>query len=416
MATHHVFEYSPLRFKKGLKGYQPWFTARHFQALQAYHDERGGHQYFRLIGSGVQFVQYVGVMQVLDLTLEILPKTDKDEQQSTWHDVLVAMLRQTRKLKLDYLSEASLRFKHHSLLHLYFAEYLGQVNQLLKRGLVKQYRQESGNVLALKGALQFNQHISKNLVHKERFYTRHQVYDQDHFIHQVLRKALEIVSRLVKESLLSTEAHRTLFHFPEVSIGDINTQSLDKITITRKTEPYRKALAIARMIILNYSPDIKGGNQELFALLFDMNKLWEEYLYRQLLKAGVKVRYQNAKQFWLQRRLKPDMVIEEKGETYIMDAKWKVVYNGYPSDEDLRQVFAYNLKWEAKKGFLIYPRTNQSPSDFSGTYKIKAAETSCRIIYVDVLDVNKQLNTNLGSKLKAYLINDPDKDAKPKIS
>ena len=55
------------------------------------------------------------------------------------------------------------------------------------------------------------------------------------------------------------------------------------------------------MIILNYSPDIRTGQENMLTLYcFDMNKLWEEYIYRMLLKAnhdGITVSFQNKQSF-----------------------------------------------------------------------------------------------------------------------
>jgi 5-methylcytosine-specific restriction endonuclease McrBC regulatory subunit McrC len=55
------------------------------------------------------------------------------------------------------------------------------------------------------------------------------------------------------------------------------------------------------MIILNYSPDLINGGEHMLALLFDMNKLWEEYVFRMLLRSkrdDILVSSQNKQKFW----------------------------------------------------------------------------------------------------------------------
>ena len=50
------------------------------------------------------------------------------------------------------------------------------------------------------------------------------------------------------------------------------------------------------------------------ALLFDMNKLWEEYIYRMLLRSktgDLNISFQNKKYFWENRKIKLDLVIEK---------------------------------------------------------------------------------------------------------
>jgi 5-methylcytosine-specific restriction enzyme subunit McrC len=162
--------------------------------------------------------------------------------------------------------------------------------------------------------------------------------------------------------------------------------------------------------ILNYSPDIKGGNNDLFALLFDMNQLWEEFIYRQLLKiddSNSNVHFQNQKNFWESRKLRPDLIIEKDGQRMVLDTKWKIIDNAQPSDEDLRQIFAYNIYWEVNKGFLVYPKTSSSPLTTPGIYhkghKDGKDNMSCQVLYVDVVRdgmVNKRVGMDLFNNLQ----------------
>lgn len=102
--TIQVFEHSflPIEGK---------FEQRHFVALSklnAFHQ----YQYFDLKHNGVVFKQFVGVLQIEGLTIEILPKIDKSESESAenkfiWQGALIDMLRITRKLKVQKVGEAS---------------------------------------------------------------------------------------------------------------------------------------------------------------------------------------------------------------------------------------------------------------------------------------------------------------------
>lgn len=402
---YKVYEFSGLQYESGLKWHQPWFEERHYKALVDYHDNKGGSKYFSLMRSGVTFSQYVGVLQVHDLTLEILPKTDKEDEENVWHDVLLQMLRETRFLQLDYISEASLRYKRHSILHLYFMEFLHQVQLLIKRGLVKKYRKKSGNLNVLKGSIQFNEHITKNVIHKEKFFTKHQVYDHQHLLHQIILEALLILKNITTQSTIADEVNRTLFNLPEIERKVITEKTFKSLSFNRKTKPYKKAVEIAKMVILNYSPDIKGGNNDLFALLFDMNQLWEEFVYRQLIKiddADLSVHFQNQDNFWESRKLRPDLIIEKDGQRMVLDTKWKIIDNAQPSDEDLRQIFAYNIYWGVDKGFLVYPKTSASPSTSPGIYhkghKNGNDNMSCQVLYIDVVR-DGGINSEIGKEI-----------------
>ncbi len=351
-----VFEHSflPLEGK---------FEQRHFVALSKLNSLHN-YKYFDLKHNGIVFKQYVGVIQVDGLTIEILPKIDNDgKSEAVWQSALIEMLRVTRKLKVQQVGEADVNKQQIHLLDIYFEWFLNEVQLLLHQGLIKQYYKETSNVKALKGKLEFAGHISKNLVHKERFYTTHQVYDKDHLIHQVLYKALDIVEKCTKGNYLYSKCKTVQLDFPEVKTIAVNETTFTKLPKNRKTAPYDTALAIARLIILNYAPNVSSGSERMLALLFDMNSLWEEYILLRLKQAsnekGFTVIGQNSKGFWNNISIRPDIVLEkgmdENKQTFVIDTKWKNIDYSEPSTQDLRQMYVYNEYWKSSKAMLLYP-------------------------------------------------------------
>ena len=400
--TIQVFEHSflPIEGK---------FEQRHFVALSklnALHQ----YQYFDLKHNGIVFKQFVGVIQVDGLTIEILPKIDKYESESAenkqkWQSALIEMLRVTRKLKVQQVGEANVSKQSIHLLDIYFEWFLNEVQLLIHQGLIKQYYKETSNVKALKGKLEFAAHLSKNLVHKERFYTTHQVYDKDHLLHQVLGQALSIIASLSKGTYLYSKCKTTQLNFPEVTGIQANEATFSKIPKNRKTAPYETALAIARLIILNYAPNIKSGSEQMLALLFDMNVLWEEYILIRLKQIadekGFKVYGQNSKGFWKNISIRPDIVIEKENETFIIDTKWKNIDYSEPSTHDLRQMYVYNEYWDSKKAMLLYPsnKLNIEQQDFTPFSNDKHA---CSLVKISIFDSENKLNEKIGNTILGW--------------
>ena len=164
-------------------------------------NDKNNNEYFTGIRDGVKFTKYVGVIQIGSLTIEILPKADKKIQPNEadfnkWRNALLNMLAICRHIKVDSVSEASLNKRYYSLLELYFDLFLDEVIILLRQGLIKKYRKESSNTSALKGRILFSKNIQQNLIHQERFYTTHHVYDYEHTVNQILLKALNILSKI----------------------------------------------------------------------------------------------------------------------------------------------------------------------------------------------------------------------------
>ena len=390
-----VFEYQKLRYDDS--GY---FRKHHFDAMVKF-NELHQNKYFTIIHQGIRFGSYVGVIQIGGLTIEILPKADNNENadKNLWQNVLLNMLKICKHIQVESISETQLKKRHHSILDIYFELYLNEVERLVKKGMIKKYRKNQSNQKSLKGKLLFVQNIQQNLVHKEHFYCEHQVYDKNHLLHQILFKGLLVLKTFVNDSF-KDKLNRLLFEFQDFENINIQKKHFNKIIIDRKNNDYQKAIDIAKIIILNYSPSLNYGSENLLTLLFDMNTLWEEYIFRILQKHKtdeIEVSFQNSDKFWENKRIRPDIVLKTKNETFVIDTKWKIIEANNPSDDDLKQMFVYNLHWKAEKTLLLYPKTNQIDSNF-GTFHFDNLGKKCKLGFVDITNELTIKNSKIVAK------------------
>ena len=158
--------------------------------------------------------------------------------------------------------------------------------------------------------------------------------------------------------------------------------------------------------MLNFSPDIRSGRHHLFALLFDMNKLFEEYIFRRLKlleNDTLKVQRQTAKPFWQRRMIRPDLLLQIADKKYILDTKWKMLNNHTPSMEDLKQLYIYCQYFNAEQGVLIYPNihqlANKKAIPFQPTEK-EGPITKGQILFSNVLEETTGiLNHKIGPEI-----------------
>ena len=336
-----VFEYQKLRYDDS-----EIFRKQHIDAMVKF-NELHQNRYFTIIHKGIQFKNFVGVVQIGGLTIEILPKADNNERadENLWQNVLLNMLNVCKHIQVESISETQLKKRYRSILDVYFELYLTEIEKLVKKGLIRKYRKNLSNQNSLKGKLIFSKNIQYNSIHKERFCCEQQIYDKNHLIHQVLYRGLVILKSFVS-SHLKDKINRLLFEFHDFDKVAIQQKHFRSIIIDRKNRDYIKAIDIAKIIILNYSPSLNFGNDNLLTLLFDMNALWEEYIFRVLQKHtpdGVSVSFQNSHRFWENKRIRPDIVIKTQDESFVIDTKWKIIEFNNPSDDDLKQMFVYNL-------------------------------------------------------------------------
>jgi 5-methylcytosine-specific restriction enzyme subunit McrC len=347
--------------------------------------------------NGIRFTSYVGAIRVRDLVIEVLPKIDRvaENDHTRWQRILIQMLRDAGMLKVNETGVASLHLLRQSVLELYFILFVQECERLVHRGLVRRYRQTSGNLYVLKGALQFSRHVSQNIVHEERFYTRHTVYDHNNRFNQILYLTLEVIQLLNLSPALSGRIHSLMAFFPVVERQHPSEKLFETLPYSRNTEHYRQAMEIARMILLNYHPDIRSGNNHVLALMFDMNRVWEQWIGKQLMRhlPGWEVLHHPTRPFWTPEhggstiKLQPDFLLTSpSGQRLIIDTKWKLPNNNQPSEQDLRQIFAYNMLFHCQTGILLYPGYETHLR--RGTYCYYPNETSlnCHTLYLNIID------------------------------
>ncbi|PHR46550.1 MAG: restriction endonuclease [Fluviicola sp.] len=383
-----VYEHTSLKVDRTYDG--TTFTQELYEKFAQFFGD--GVPYFKLLRDGVRFNEYVGAIQIGDTLVEVLPKADKDNDSSDkakWQSALVDMMRAVNGFDVKAPSESSLNLKNNSVLDLYFEMFIDEVEKLLHKGLAKKYRKTEGNLTALKGSLVFSKQISMNLVHKERFYTKYTTYDKEHLLHIILYKTIILLAQINTNSRLISRVNSLLLNFPEMPNQKITEATFEKLSYNRKTQEYKRAIDIARLLLMQYHPNLSGGNKDVLALMFDMNNLWEQFVLISLKKSKrFKVRGQNSTGFWKRtngktRSIRPDIKIEMEGKNFILDTKWKNVKKK-PSIEDIRQMYAYHHYFEAEKVALVYPGDS---SLINGTFskikgKSEGSTLQCGLMFI----------------------------------
>jgi 5-methylcytosine-specific restriction enzyme subunit McrC len=388
MEAIKVFEYDCL--KVGEKN----FTQKHFEALAEFYEKQIAEKketFFNLGNKNVKFKQFVGVLKVGDLTIEVLPKIDrgKAENKGMWQKILLQMLIRSKTIPILPNNLAQLNAQKHTLFEAFIQLFLQEVERILADGLVKKYRSKEGNLNALKGRLMFGRHIAENIVHQERFYTTHTTYDTQHLLHQIIAKALRLIRQIGSEN--QPNLARILFDFPEMPDIKADETTFERVVYGRNTERYRQAMYWAKMLLLNYYPDVQNGHKEVFAIMFDMNKLWEKFVLAEMQRqlSDYEVNGQTSKTFWETKTVRPDIFLHKKDKpNIIVDTKWKIPKENTPSDEDLKQMFVYHLYFEADTTILLYPNNGVNKA-ISGKYKGDYKDKTLKMCYLDILDGDK---------------------------
>jgi len=404
-----VFEHQTLKVDETSN-----FKISHFNALEKY-GYKTKEKYFSIGNKRIKFNNYVGVIQAKNLTIEILPKADnKEDDQLTkdkWHDALILMLKECKLIKLNSVSNAKLKLKSASILDLYYDIFLSETEIIFKHGLRKSYRTIHENLNKVKGKILFTNHIRKNAFHKEKFFVEHKIFDADNKLNQILLKALVILKNIAHNPTHNIRINKLLLNLEGISEKNITEKWFDNLKFDRNTERYRQAINLAKLIILKYSPDLKGGNENVLAIMFDMNILYENYVFRKLKALQLdpnipilKVREQNRTPFWETRGLRADIVVETKDKHLVIDTKWKVLKDSKPSDADLKQMFVYNLHYDTDLSILLYPNTGIDTDEKKPFRNEKFKDLNCQVAFTNLFNEKGKLEKELGLKIYNELL------------
>jgi len=320
------------------------------------------------------------------------------------------------------LTAAHLRLRHASLFEIYLESFINEVREIVHQGLTRKYRCDDGNLPVLKGRLVFNQHVNRNLVHRERFYTAHQRYDRDNVFNRVLKEALTIAGRTSAGTHLASLANELLLFFEDVTPAKARVATFQRLRYGRNTERYKRAMTLAELIILNYVPDVQAGTRDVIAILFDMNELFERYVFAELNRAKgefaesrLRIHGQCSQVFWhcagMRKTIRPDITAEFTADgsarKLILDTKWKMPSDARPSDADLKQMYVYNLQFGASKSYLVYPQAAAHDDVFgrfaAGSVEKEAPAHGCGMWFVDLL-AGDRLDRQFGKQLCQWIV------------
>ena len=256
------------------------------------------------------------------------------------------MLRVALGLRLDQLPSASQQVGRSRLLDLIARAFLAALEPLLHEGLAKGYRSTRSNGSVFRGRLAIADHLRDNIARADRVFVEYQTFDHDIVVNRALACALDVLSTCAVSTSVALGVGGCLARFPDVDTATFNAMMFERIRLGRSTERYADALVYARMILAQQGPQLRAGRERVFALLFDMNLLWERYiavLLRRAAPAGLAINTQESHPFWRPashgaRRVRPDVVVRDDATADMLVIDTHGSEEGPPLRRDLSQM------------------------------------------------------------------------------
>ena len=354
----------------------PYLEQRLYDRLKRF-DQRGRAEKDRVFSWGdrsARTTQWVGVIQVPGLQVEILPKIDeadlngKDEKETQARSNLLYMLSVAGQVPVRERDVARLASRKASLSETLAAIFADRLRRELLRGPERAYIRREENLRKFKGKLLIAQQVLHNAAHRERFFCRFDEFSEDTLMNRIFRAACRVLLNATHTPSTQDRLRHCLLLLDGVEDVFVHDELFDQITITRQNERFADVLHFCRLILQGRSPTVRSGRGRSFSLLFDMNRVFEDFVTAFLKKQviphldGYRL-YPQAKS---QRRhlmrdgdrgvllLQPDILITSNDRQLILDTKWKQ-FSSMVGSDDLYQLYAYTKRYECHRSVLLYP-------------------------------------------------------------
>ncbi|WP_270615303.1 McrC family protein [Streptococcus salivarius] len=323
---------------------------------------------------GVKVIQpqnYVGVINIDNkVQIEILPKIDIGDDNEL-RKLFLKMLSSLKEFKGKSFKNAQLNDSKLPIYEVFIQMYLNEVQELLKKGLKSDYLTIEGNLTFFKGKFLINQHLKHNIIRKDRFYMAYDEFHINRPENRLIKTTLLKLNKISSNGKNQLLAKRLLAEFEMVNQSTNIDKDFSLVKKDRNAQAYQSLMTWSQVFLKNKSFSTFKGTENVNALLFPMEKIFESYISKQLKNissnySGYKIETQKQTQYLFDEprkfRLKPDIYISMNSNPYkVLDIKWKRLNTDFKnnygiSQADMYQMYAYAYKYNVENIVLIYPK------------------------------------------------------------
>jgi len=328
-------------------------------------------------GLTIKTYHYVGRIEIENLRISIHPKISGLP--------LLNLLRYAYKLrKLDLFHSLSYGTEKSNFLDLLIYQLILEVNELIHRGLLRNYVKVDESLQSPRGKIQFSDIAKKGGINEPYLLCNTFLRIEDNFLNQAVLAGLNFATRLTSDIELKSSLRRTAKILNQ-KVRDIPlSQKLinsAQISINRLTVSYQPSITLIKKLYESVGPSFLQNQVQIKipGFLFDMNLFFQEligrFLRENLVDHTLREQYQlkrmlsyNPKhnpQFKKSYSPRPDFaILDGKKVVVLLDTKYRDVW-----EMDLPADMLYQLSFYAisqglsGQATIIYPTMNEIASE-----------------------------------------------------
>lgn len=344
---------------------------------------------------------WVGVIDLPDFSVEILPKIAGFHSNDELRRILVRMLLISDQNPSTKKLPGTVAADKDSLVEVLIDAFLNRLDTYVKTGLLRSYEKVEKNINLVKGRILFNKQFSRFALSPTKFYCRYSRYIQDNPMNQFFKTCLLEMKSVSRNKENRQAISRCLAFFEDISAmavqKAISTSFAFNSTNAIAKEPY----SYGALFLKHYSTTLNSGITSVNVLLFDMNKLFELFIFKVARQAfGHRVQYQSTGHYLVESNttkkhyinLRPDLMLKlESGKSVVIDTKWKIP-TSFAKENDVYQMNAYSSSLpHIQKVYLLYPESPHAKS-LEGEYSFRTASGEARELGIRTINLAGCLN------------------------
>ncbi|WP_195989454.1 hypothetical protein [Clostridium sp. D53t1_180928_C8] len=348
-------------------------TAAEYRDLCLYLKKNLGNKSILYDYNKIKFINYVGIIKINNLIVEILPKISLSNDIIKDRKMIIFMLSKCKKLSVDIKELLNSNILNTSLLDILAKVFSKKLLSELQKGLYREYASKEEALSIIRGKILISKSIKENTINKNKMNCKYDEFTEDNLFNSILKRAVNIVLSSSNNDYVKKELNIINNILSDVSEVYIPNNIILDYKLNRMNSRFLECFELAKLILLNSSMDKSLGKENGFSILFEMNYLYEEYI-GVLLKevfydSDIKVNAQEKSKYLLwntlkeksEIALKPDIVIYKNNKPkIIIDTKWKSSsLNNRESyfQGDIYQMYAYITTYtECEECILLYPK------------------------------------------------------------
>lgn len=292
------------------------------------------------------------------------------------------------------------------------------VSLQLKRGLVREYIQDTEPLSALRGRIEISESIKTRSILKRQLVCSYDEFSENSYMNRIIKTTMEI---LVKSDITKTrkkELRKLLVFFGNVEVLDVHRINWH-IRYNRNNQSYRMLISICYLVVKGLLQTTSAGTMRLMDFFDEqrMCHLYEKFILEYYRKEFPQFSANASQIPWVLDDdtndmlpvMQTDIMLSHKNKVLIIDAKYyshstqsqydiRTVHSG-----NLYQIFTYVKNKEAElvkkaedhevAGMLLYARTDEAVQP-NCTYKMSGNSISVKSLDLncEFSQIREQLN------------------------